>query len=157
MANNLNSNQRHPNDFISDLKFFRSNKLSVNQSVTFFAGLSFELILNKKIFTRNSDLEIFINEVYLKHNSDPDKQTFKPYLYKSRTQLGARLTRNILDDFDYTIVKQISNEIEEILITMSPENGKTNKSINNDSFSNNIASWLNVIANSSEQKENANE
>lgn len=148
--------QRNPEDFISDLKFFKSNKLSVNQSVAFFAGLSFELILNKKIFPRNADLEIFLNEVYLKHNKKPEDQTFKQYLYKSRTQLGARLTRNILDEFDYVIVKKISNDIEEILLAMFPEMIKSNTIKYNSSFSKGINSWINAISMSNKSEKETN-
>lgn len=142
--------QREPKDFIADLKFFRSNKISIDQSVAFFAGLSYELILNTKIFPRNSDLKPFINEVYLTHDTT-DKE-FREYLYASRTLLGARLTRNILDNFDYLIVKEISKDIEYILLENFMDDEKNNKNTHkkDNDFSKNIASWLGAISKTNE-------
>lgn len=146
------SQKRNPNDFIVSFGLFRSDKLSVEQSITFFAGLSFELILDKNIFPKNSDLETFVTEVYLTSHNSTSGIVFKPYLYKSRTLLGARLTRVILDNFDYTTMKHISYEIERILLAMFPELKKSSGSKTKNTFNKNITDWITAISEISDNK-----
>lgn len=142
----MTKKQRKIEDYIIDIKLFKSNKLSIDQSIAFFAGLSYEMVLNRELFPHNSDLEIFITEFYLKYNEKEEDQYFKPYLYKSRTQLGARLTRNILDKFDYTTVKVISNNVEKMLISMAPSKENTSLITPQSSFNSKISTWLEAIS-----------
>ena len=53
-------------------------------------GIVSELVLSKEIFKNNIDIEDFIVNVF--------NLRFKDYLYKSRTLLVARLTREILNN-----------------------------------------------------------
>lgn len=73
-------------------------------------GIVCEIVLSKEIFKNNSEIEEFIVNVF--------NLKFKNYLYKSRTLLVARLTREILKNDSYAkqtklLYKFIVSKIDE--------------------------------------------
>ncbi|QCZ53535.1 hypothetical protein UCCLBBS449_1672 [Levilactobacillus brevis] len=97
------------------IEILQSNKLNSIQSLALFSGFSYQIILDKNLFTHNKDLEGFINAVYL----DPHRiNHYRPYLYSSRTLLGARLSKLIIlnfspDDIALALLK-IINIFEDV-------------------------------------------
>lgn len=84
---------------IDELSILNSNKLSSNESTIYFSGMLYSIILNKNIFKKNSDLRDFIYYFFLQPFH---MEQYKDYLYKSRTLLGSRVSRHILDNFNYS-------------------------------------------------------
>ncbi|HFI0633822.1 TPA: hypothetical protein ACGO2G_000280 [Streptococcus suis] len=78
-------------------------------------GIVSELILSKQVFRKNSEIEAFILEVF--------NLKLKSYLYKSRTLLVARMTREIVNQeisgkqikmlYNFVVVKIDENQLTE--------------------------------------------
>ncbi|GAA6378842.1 hypothetical protein G4926_12055 [Anaerostipes hadrus] len=74
-------------------------------------GIVSELLLSKQIFLKNMDIEDFLMEVFgLK---------FKAYLYRSRTMIVARVTKEIIamekdNEYKNKLYKFIQKKIDEI-------------------------------------------
>lgn len=74
-------------------------------------GIVSELLLSKQIFLKNIDIEDFLMEVFgLK---------FKAYLYRSRTMIVARVTKEIIameidNEYKNKLYKFIQKKIDEI-------------------------------------------
>ena len=74
-------------------------------------GMVSELLLSKQIFLKNMDIEDFLMEVFgLK---------FKAYLYRSRTMIVARVTKEIIamekdNEYKNKLYKFIQKKIDEI-------------------------------------------
>lgn len=73
-------------------------------------GIVSELLLSKQIFLKNADIEEFLNNVFgLK---------FKAYLYKSRTMVVARVTKEIIalekdNEYKNNLYKFVQKKIDE--------------------------------------------
>lgn len=119
---------------VNRLNLINSNKLNSDESLIYFAGILYSIILNRAIFYKNMDLKLFINEFIL---IPTNKEQFRPYVYKSRTLLGSRVYRTIVEDFDYSLVREISKKL--FIYFESPVNNNANK---DNLKSNNIASEL---------------
>lgn len=122
-----------------DIKIISSNKLSMSQSKLLFMGITFEIILRKDLFPKNSNLKAFINNLYLKYFID--KEPFKEYIYVSRTILGARVQRKIKSDLNYNQIIQIVNELYNMLPNDDINKNKGNKKNGNKD----ISEWMNFI------------
>ena len=73
-------------------------------------GIVSELLLSKQIFVKNADIEEFLRDVF--------GMKFKNYLYKSRTMIVARVTKEIVKlemDSNYRnkLYKFIQKKIDE--------------------------------------------
>lgn len=74
-------------------------------------GIVSELLLSKQIFLKNMDIEDFLMEVFgLK---------FKAYLYRSRTMIVAKVTKEIIamekdNEYKNKLYKFIQKKIDEI-------------------------------------------
>lgn len=74
-------------------------------------GIVSELLLSKQIFSKNSDVEKFLKEVL--------GLEFKAYLYKSRTMVVARVTREIFalemdSEYKNKLYKFVQKKIDEL-------------------------------------------
>lgn len=138
----MNKENRNLNDIKYDLKIIMGNKLSIYQSKLLFMGIMYEIILNKELFPRNSQLDTFINEHLLKYLKRKSK--FKGYLFKSRTILAATIQREIYNNLDYNDIINLVDEIYKILPDdMEFKNKKTIKNYNECALN----EWLNVLRN----------
>ena len=74
-------------------------------------GIVSELLLSRQIFLKNSDIEEFLSEVFgLK---------FKTYLFKSRTMVVARVTKEIIamekdNEYKNKLYKFVQGKIDEL-------------------------------------------
>ena len=74
-------------------------------------GIVSELLLSKQIFLKNADIEEFLREVFgLK---------FKTYLFKSRTMVVARVTKEIIamekdNEYKNKLYKFVQKKIDEL-------------------------------------------
>ena len=82
-------------------------------------GIVSELVLSKEIFKNNIDIEDFIVNVF--------NLRFKDYLYKSRTLLVARLTREILNNDSHA--KQTKVLYKFIVSKIDEDNINTNNQL----------------------------
>lgn len=82
-------------------------------------GIVCELVLSKEIFKNNTDIEAFIIGVF--------NLKFKDYLYKSRTLLVARLTREILKNDRHA--KQTKLLYKFIVSKINEDNMNTNNQL----------------------------
>lgn len=74
-------------------------------------GIVSELLLSKQVFPRNVDIENFLKEVFALE--------FKSYLFKSRTLIVARVTKEILviekeNTYKNKLYKFIQKEIDNL-------------------------------------------
>ena len=74
-------------------------------------GIVSELLLSKQIFLKNMDIEDFLMEVFV--------LKFKAYLYRSRTMIVARVTKEIIamekdNEYKNKLYKFIQKKIDEI-------------------------------------------
>lgn len=119
------------------LKVVTSNKIDADQSIIYFAGTIYSILLNREIFKRNSDLKNFIYNIFLK---PLNYEQYKDYVYKSRTLLGARLYRYILENVNYTLTLEISNELINFFDKNTQKDKKT-KFVDND-IALELSKWL---------------
>lgn len=83
-------------------------------------GIIAELLLSKKIFNKNSDIESFLEKTFNLY--------FKTYLYKSRTLLVARVIREIIAiENENTYKKKLYVFIEEKIEELKSEAPKNNR------------------------------
>lgn len=105
----MKSNKRDLTSILDDLKLVRSNKLNSHQVEVFMNGILYETIQRKDLFPKNSDLKYFINEQI---NKTLKVDSFREYLFASRTILAARVQKNILENSDYLGILLIADFIE---------------------------------------------
>lgn len=122
-----------------DLYFVTSNKLSSNQSILMFIGLTLEIVLRKDLFNRNSELKNFVEDLYI--SKTEKKQPFRDYLYLSRTLLASRLNRLVLEELTYTDIIDICRKIEKILPEEVIQRKNKNSSVQDDA----VSEWMNFI------------
>ncbi len=123
-----------PETIIKRLKILSSNKLNADQSLIYFAGTIYSILLNRKVYKRNIDLQSFVRDYIL---APIEEEQFKKYVYLSRTLLGSRVFRLIIEKYSYSLVIETSKKLFEYFETPSKENNKKTKT-----SSNNIASEL---------------
>ena len=123
-----------PETIIKRLKILSSNKLNADQSLIYFAGTIYSILLNRKVYKRNIDLQSFVRDYIL---APIEEEQFKKYVYLSRTLLGSRVFRLIIEKYSYSLVIETSKKLFEYFETPSKEKNKKTKT-----SSNNIASEL---------------
>ena len=122
---------------VKRLKVIMRKKLDADQSIIYFAGIVYSILLNRNIFTRNDDLKEFVYDIFLKPLGMPQ---YKDYLYKSRTLLGSRLYRYIIENINYTLTIKISNELMTFFKKDDKEENQTRKSTNEIAVE--LSKWL---------------
>lgn len=140
---------RNPKQLINDLKFVTSSKVTIDQAPAFFAGLVYEIILNKTTVPLNRDLPRIIEEFILTparatpsvKNSNKTLPVFKEYIFKSRTAVAAKTSRMILEQFEFDAVLEASVALIQYIesIDFSPEPTKKTPS---GGLSDELSHWL---------------
>ncbi|KEI87528.1 MULTISPECIES: hypothetical protein [Clostridium] len=138
----MNNKDRSIEEIKNDIKIVSSNKLSVSQSKMLFIGFVYEIILNKNIFPKNSNLKKFINDE-LKEYLNRDIG-FKDYLFASRTLLAARIQKELYYSLDYKKMIELAELIDNKLL-ISEEKKYNNKNIKNSEKA--IEEWRNYFKN----------
>ncbi|QGG51433.1 hypothetical protein [Lysinibacillus pakistanensis] len=121
-----------------DIQLILSNKLNSSQSFLLFLGITLEILLRKDLFKKNSDLQSFIEVLYIPKTKK--REPFKEYLYLSRTQLAARLNRIIIEELNYSDIIDISKKLLELL----PSENTTRKG-QNTSQDDAVSEWMNFL------------
>lgn len=131
------------NEIFDSLDLIKSSKLNSSQTIEYYIGFVYRLILDKKIFPNNPDLKEFIYTIFLEPN---DLIQFKDYVYKSRTLLGARTCRMISENFTFTdILNQVDN-INNIFVriyNVKTSNSNAHKSVK--AMDNALENWMNKL------------
>lgn len=131
----------------NDIRIISSNKLNVSQSKLLLMGALYEIILNKEIFPKKSDLKFFLNEHMnrcLKINIE-----YKEYLFASRRLLAARVQKEVYK-LDYN---SIINLLELLdlkllqLISYNTDNNQNTKNIKVKEKDDAIDEWRNYFIN----------
>lgn len=81
----------------TDLIIFRNELKNKTIPKYKIVGIVSQLLLSRKIFPANIDIEKFLEDIF--------KLKFKTYLFKSRTLIIARMTREILSSENDNIYK----------------------------------------------------
>ncbi|WP_270310873.1 hypothetical protein [Weissella cibaria] len=147
--NKYNSN-RKSEDLLEGISFIMSNKVKTVLVPSLFSGLIYEIILNKNIIHLNSDLPEFINTKFLStfnsgKKSENQVSPYKDYLFKSRTNLAARLSRLIIEEFSYDDVRKQADWLSEYISnaddSMIQKSEFGSKSKKNTDLSSEIMDW----------------
>lgn len=134
---------RQSEDIISTLKLIQTSKLSISQSTMLLSGIVYALVLDREIFKRNADLNDFTLKIFKQWL--PNQEQFRPYVFRSRTILGSKLSRIILEKFDYESTKTVSS----LLLSLFSIN-TTDKKDKNKQFvglEKTLAAWLDSLGN----------
>lgn len=135
----MNYEERTLNQIKDDIKIITTNKLSTSQSKLLFMGITYEIILRKDLFPKNSDLKAFINKIFMKYFHD--KINFRDYLYFSRTLLASRIQKEIQIRLEYNQIIDIVHEIYNILPGDDSKKIVSSKNISNIE----MEDWMNFI------------
>ncbi|HEK9101991.1 TPA: hypothetical protein SUB30_003391 [Bacillus pseudomycoides] len=110
----------------NDLKIITSNKLNTSQSKLLLIGITYEILLRKDLFPKNSDLKKFVQVVFV----DPleDVKPFKDYLFVSRTLLSSRISKIILSKFNYNNVMKTVDKLNSMLPQQNNDNKNSSRS-----------------------------
>ncbi|ADW01254.1 hypothetical protein [Limosilactobacillus fermentum] len=127
-----------PDLIIKRLKIISSNKLNADQSLIYFAGTIYSILLNRKVYKRNIDLQSFVKEYIL---APIEEEQFKSYVYLSRTLLGSRIYRLIIEKYSYSLVIETSKRLFEYFETSSKEHNKKVKT-NSKNIVSELSGWL---------------
>lgn len=123
---------------IKRLKIINGNKLNADQSLIYFAGTIYSILLNRKVYKRNIDLQSFVKDYIL----DPiEEEQFKKYVYLSRTLLGSRVYRLIIEKYSYSLVIETSKRLFKYFETPSKEGNKKVK-ISSKNIASELSGWL---------------
>lgn len=133
---------RDTTDIKKDLQLITSSKLSSSQSTIMLLGVLYDFILRKDIFPKNENLKEFIESYFVPLTIE--KTNYKDYLYTSRTLLGSRLCRTVLNEFQYDDIIKLSDSIEKYLPTKY-DNKKRNTS-NASKIDKATNDWMNYIS-----------
>ncbi|EFD04340.1 hypothetical protein HMPREF0631_1368 [Peptostreptococcus anaerobius 653-L] len=111
----------------SSLVIFRNELKSKNVQKYKIIGIISEIILSKKLFVKNSEIDEFVYEIL--------GVSFKDYVYKSRTMVVAKITRIIYNSdemhkFQKSTYVYVSKKIEEY------------KELNNKGNGNSFDGWI---------------
>lgn len=127
-----------PDLIIKRLKIINGNKLNADQSLIYFAGTIYSILLNRKVYKRNIDLQSFVKDYIL----DPiEEEQFKKYVYLSRTLLGSRVYRLIIEKYSYSLVIETSKRLFKYFETPSKEGNKKVK-ISSKNIASELSGWL---------------
>lgn len=85
--------QRTIEEIKNDIKIISSNKLNISQSKLLLMGFIYEIISDKDIFPKNSDLKEFINKDMRECTNM--NMHFREYLFASRTLLASRVQKEV--------------------------------------------------------------
>ncbi|WP_203624612.1 hypothetical protein [Lacticaseibacillus sp. 866-1] len=124
-------------DIISTLKLTQSTRLSVSQSTMMLSGLVYAMVLDKDLFKHNPDLEGFVLKIFRQWL--PDHEQFRPYVYKSRTLLGSKISRIILDTFEYNDTTEVATKLSSLFSSATKEASSAKKLPDLEAF---ISDWL---------------
>lgn len=133
----MDDKENYAENIIKELAILKSNKLNSSESIIYFSGILYSIILSKSMFKRNKELKEFLYVIFLKPFG---MDQYREYLYKSRTLLGSRVSRQILENFSYTDTIKSSNIISKYI--KEKYNLKNNKKISKNSKNNNLADEL---------------
>lgn len=117
------------------------NTIKNEKSKEYLIGTLSSLVFSKELFSRNSDIEPFIYDVFdIKYLS---------YVFRSRTLLFARLTKDVIlnEDIDYIDISKKCSLFFEIETKNTIKN-KTTK---------NISKWVQGIRNENEKMSDEND
>lgn len=134
-----NNSSRELQELIKDFHIVESNKLNITQAKLILIGLLFELIQRRDLFKRNSHLKEFTDVVIVPYSIE--KESFKEYLFNSRTLLAARIGKIILDECKYTDLLKIVNTI---ILSYEEQTNLTNSS-KKYSIDDEIIKWMRFI------------
>ncbi|HJG15561.1 MAG TPA: hypothetical protein K8V06_05405 [Ligilactobacillus salivarius] len=123
----------------SQLSLLDGNKLNSEESTIFFAGFFYSLILNKTIFKNNKDIIEFLNSNYIEPLKLPP---FKQYLYKSRTLLGSRVSRYILEKISYSNLIEL-RKLTMIYLDSQLDGHQEKRKKKKSNLINELSGWLN--------------
>lgn len=127
-----------PDLIIKRLKIINGNKLNADQSLIYFAGTIYSILLNRKVYKKNIDLQSFVKDYIL----DPiEEEQFKKYVYLSRTLLGSRVYRLIIEKYSYSLVIETSKRLFKYFETPSKEYDKKVK-ISSKNIASELSGWL---------------
>ncbi|EJQ54794.1 hypothetical protein IEI_01263 [Bacillus wiedmannii] len=104
----------------NDLKIITSNKLNTSQSKLLLIGVTYEILLRKDLFPKNSDLKKFVQLVFVEPIEGV--KPFKEYLFVSRTLLSSRISKIILSQFSYNNVMKTVDKLNAMLPQQNNEN-----------------------------------
>lgn len=124
-------------NYIKEFLNLNSNKFSKEQSINIFLGALFQLLTDKAVFNKNSDIKIFLNQIFEKE--------YKDYLFRSRPYLAARVLKDIKQDKSYRDIINLSTEIAKILDKEILSDSKTSKTKPKNKIENNILGWLDHV------------
>lgn len=131
-------------EIFDSLKLIKSNKLNSSQTIEYFSGFTYKILLDKDIFPNNDDLKEFIMSVYLKRIK---ADQFKDYVYRSRTLLASRLVRKILENYNFNITLEASDQLMSIFnnIYHFEENKESKHRTKQSTIDDSLVSWMNKI------------
>lgn len=127
-----------PDQIIKRLKIISSNKLNTDQSLIYFAGTIYSILLNRKVYKRNTDLQSFVKDYIL---TPIQEEQFKKYVYLSRTLLGSRVYRLIIEKYSYSLVIETSKKLFDYFEAPSKEYSKKPKT-NSKNIASELSGWL---------------
>lgn len=137
MIDNKN-NLRPLQEVIDDFDMIFSNKLSLEQARNMTIGLVFELVQRRDIFKKNEDLRGFIDATIIPFSIE--KESFKDYLFNSRTLIGSRISKILLIEFEYSDLIKVA---EMIIAAYKDQKLKSKKS--NSNIDDEIIKWMNFL------------
>ena len=125
---------------IKRLRIINSNKLDSEQSLIYFAGVIYSILLNRKIYKRNIDLQSFVKDFIL---TPIEEEQFKKYVYLSRTLLGSRVYRLIIENYSYPLVIETSNKLFNYFKVSTKQYSKKQKSkTGSQNIASELSGWL---------------
>lgn len=138
----MNDEINYAEQLQKDLEVLFSNKLNSEESKIYFSGFLYTLILNKKMFHKNEELKDFLYEVFLKPFNI---EQYRDYLYKSRTLLGSRVSRHIIEHFTYSETIAATKMVSKYIIQKYnlDSNGKSSKNKPSKNIADELSKWIN--------------
>lgn len=98
----------------TDLILFRNELKNKTIPKYKIIGIVSQLLLSRKIFPANIDIEKFLNDIF--------ELEFKTYLFRSRTLIVARVTREILSSENDNVYKnKLYNFVQEKIENLKKE------------------------------------
>lgn len=134
---------RQSEDIVSTLKLIQTPKLSIAQSTMLLSGIVYALILDREIFKHNIDLKDFTLKIFKQWL--PNQEQFRPYVFRSRTLLGSKLSRIILESFDYESTKAVSSLLLSLFSINTTDKKTKNKHVVG--LEKTLADWIASLGN----------
>lgn len=117
----------------------QKGKVNTHESMLLLIGLTFDLIQNKSIFKRNTDLKPFISVIY---ENVLGLSPYRDYLYNSRTLLGSRVAKDV-SNCDFIKLQKIISELNIFFKLEEFEDYLQN--INSSKEHDYLSEWINYI------------